>query len=140
MSNFANILVVNEEIAKAVESISTHETMKEMDRANLTHLATALFLYKIRNGKKSYIELVKNIVILALVKNEYNKMFGIVDNNDDKISYNLNTQQNTNEMAKELINTFVNNTNMRRQLIGLIVDELDQFNQFQQQKQATVAK
>ena len=140
MSNFvkdnigANILVVNEEIAKAVESISTHETMKEMDRANLAHLATALFVYKIRNGKKSYIELVKNIVILALVKNEYNKMFGIVDNNDDKISYNLNTQQNTDEMAKELTNTFVNNTNMRRQLIGLIVEELDQFNLFQQQK------
>lgn len=135
MSNFVkdnigtNILIVNEEIAKAVKSISTHETMKEMDRANLIHLAATLFVYKIRNGEKSYSELVKNIVILALVKNEYNRMLGIVDSNDDEISYNLYTQQNTDEMAKELINTFVNNTNMRRQLIGLIVDELDQFQQ-----------
>lgn len=134
MSNFVkdnigtNILVVNEEIAKAVKSISTHETMKEMDRANLIHLAATLFVYKIRNGEKSYNELVKNIVVLALVKNEYNRILGIVDDNDE-ISYNLYTQQNTDEMAKELINTFVNNTNMRRQLIGLIVDELDQFQQ-----------
>ena len=135
MSNFVkdnigtNILVVNSEIAKAVESIGIHETVKEMDSANLVHLSTVLFVYQIRNGKKYYDELVKNIVVLALMKDECNKMFGIEDNNDDKISYNLNTHQHTGEMAKELINTFVNNTNMRKQLIGLIVDE---FNQFQQ--------
>ena len=140
MSNYvkeninSNVLVVNEEIAKMVENIGIHETIKEMDSANLAHLATVLFVYKIRNGKKYHDELVKDIVVFALTKSKYNNVFNTEDNNAE-INYDLNTHQHTGEMAKALINMFVNTTSIRKELIGLILSEFNEF----QLRQASVA-
>ena len=127
MANFVkeniggNVLVVNEEIAKMVENIGIHETMKEMDNANLAHLATVLFVYKIRNGKKYHDELVKDIVVFALTKSKYNNMFNIVE--EDLVCYDLSTNKRTEIVAKDLVDIFINNAEMRKQLLWLIKDE-----------------
>lgn len=120
-----------------VENIGIHETIKEMDSVNLAHLATVLFVYKIRNGKKHHDELVKDIIVFALTKSKYNNVFNTEDNNAE-INYDLNTHQHTGEMTKDLINMFVNTTSIRKELIGLIVNEFNEFQQ--QQQQAIVAK
>ena len=70
-SNVGNILVVDDETAKMVNMIGFHESMAgKIDDEIIVHLATVLFVYEMRNGKKSRDMLAKKIVRLALMKSE----------------------------------------------------------------------
>lgn len=127
MSNFvkeninANLLVVNNEISRLVEIIGIHENTVEMTTENLVYLATALYMCRIRSTKERYGELVKNIVVFALTKTKYNYMFGIVE--EDLVNYDLSTNKHVDIVTKDLVDMFVNNADIRKQLLWLIKDE-----------------
>ena len=130
MSNFvkdnigANILVVNNDIARLIEIIGIDENMAEMTTNNLVYLATTLYMCRIRSTKERYSELVKNIVMFALTKTKYNYMFGIVE--EDLVNYDLSTNKRTDVVAKDLVDMFVNNADMRKELLWLIKEEYEQ--------------
>ena len=127
MSNFVkenigvNILVVNGEISRLVEIIGIHENTVEMTTENLVYLATALYMCRIRSTKERYESLVKNIVMFALTKTKYNYMFGIVE--EDLVNYDLSTNKHVDIVTKDLVDMFVNNADIRKQLLWLIKDE-----------------
>ena len=127
MSNFvkdnigANILVVNNDIARLIEIIGIDENMAEMTTNNLVYLATTLYMCRIRSTKERYNELVKNIVVFALTKTKYNYMFGIVE--EDLVNYDLSTNKHVDIVTKDLVDMFVNNADIRKQLLWLIKDE-----------------
>ena len=127
MSNFvkeninANLLVGNNEISRLVEIIGIHENTVEMTTENLVYLATALYMCRIRSAKERYESLVKDIVVFALTKRKYNNMFGIED--EDLINYDLSTNKRVDIVMKDLVDMFVNNADMRKQLLWLIKDE-----------------
>ena len=128
MSNFvksnigANVIVVNTEIARLVEIIGIDdEKVVEMATENLVFLATALYMCRIRNSKERYESLVKDIVVFALTKSKYNNMFNIVE--EDSTCYDLSTNKRTEIVTKDLVDMFVNNADMRKQLLWLIKDE-----------------
>ena len=127
MSNFvkeninANLLVVNSEISRLVEIIGIHENTVEMTTENLVYLATALYMCRIRSTKERYESLVKNIVMFALTKTKYNYMFGIVE--EDLVNYDLSTNKHVDIVTKDLVDMFVNNADIRKQLLWLIKDE-----------------
>ena len=128
MSNFvksnigANVIVVNTEIARLVEIIGIDdEKVVEMATENLVFLATALYMCRIRNTKERYESLVKDIVVFALTKSKYNNMFNIVE--EDSTCYDLSTNKRTEIVTKDLVDMFVNNADMRKQLLWLIKDE-----------------
>lgn len=131
MSNFvkdnigANILVVNNDIARLIEIIGIDENVVEMATNNLVYLATTLYMCKIRSTKERYGELVKNIVMFALTKTKYNYMFGIVE--EDLVNYDLSTNKRVDVVTKDLVDMFVNNAEMRKQLIWLIKEEYEQY-------------
>ena len=99
--------------------------MVEMATNNLVYLATTLYMCKIRSTKERYNELVKNIVMFALTKTKYNYMFNIVE--EDLIDYDLSTNKRIEIVAKDLVDMFVNNAEMRKQLIWLIKEEYEQY-------------
>ena len=127
MSNFvkeninANLLVVNNEISRLVEIIGIHENTVEMTTENLVYLATALYMCRIRSAKERYESLVKDIVVFALTKRKYNNMFGIEE--EDLINYDLSTNKRVDIVMKDLVDMFVNNADIRKQLLWLIKDE-----------------
>ena len=127
MSNFvkeninANLLVVNNEISRLVEIIGIHENTVEMTTENLVYLATALYMCRIRSAKERYESLVKDIVVFALTKSKYNNMFGIAE--EDLINYDLSTNKRVDIVMKDLVDMFVNNADIRKQLLWLIKDE-----------------
>ena len=127
MSNFvkeninSNLLVVNSEISRLVEIIGIHENTVEMTTENLVYLATALYMCRIRSTKERYESLVKNIVMFALTKTKYNYMFGIVE--EDLVNYDLSTNKHVDIVTKDLVDMFVNNADIRKQLLWLIKDE-----------------
>ena len=131
MSNFVkdnigtNVLVVNGDIARLIEIIGIDENMVEMATNNLVYLATTLYMCKIRSTKERYDLLVKNIIIFALTKTKYNYMFGIVE--EDLVNYDLSTNKRIEIVAKDLVDMFVNNAEMRKQLIWLIKEEYEQY-------------
>ena len=132
MANFVknniggNIIVVNTEIARLIEIIGIdNEKVVEMTTENLVFLATALYMLRIRNTKERYSELVKNIVIFALTKSKYNNMFNIVE--EDLVCYDLSTNKRTEIVEKDLIDIFINNAEMRKQMLGLIKEEYEQY-------------
>ena len=131
MSNFVkdnigtNVLVVNGDIARLIEIIGIDENMVEMATNNLVYLATTLYMCKIRSTKERYGELVKNIIMFALTKTKYNYMFGIVE--EDLVNYDLSTNKRIEIVAKDLVDMFVNNAEMRKQLIWLIKEEYEQY-------------
>ena len=128
MSNFvkdnigANILVVNNDIARFIEIIGIdYEKVVEMTTENLVFLATALYMCKIRSTKERYESLVKDIVVFALTKTKYNYMFGIVE--EDLVNYDLSTNKHVDIVTKDLVDMFINNAELRKQLLWLIKDE-----------------
>ena len=128
MANFVknniggNIIVVNTEIARLIEIIGIdNEKVVEMTTENLVFLATALYMLRIRNTKERYESLVKDIVVFALTKSKYNNMFNIVE--EDLVCYDLSTNKRTEIVAKDLVDIFINNAEMRKQLLWLIKDE-----------------
>ena len=131
MSNFVkenintNILVVNTEISRLIEIIGIDEKVVEMTTNNLVYLATALYMCKIRSTKERYNEMVKNIVIFGLTKTKYNSMFNIVE--EDLTNYDLSTNKRTDVVVKDLIDMFVNNADMRKELLWLIKEEYEQY-------------
>ena len=131
MSNFVkdnigtNVLVVNGDIARLIEIIGIDENMVEMATNNLVYLATTLYMCKIRSTKERYGELVKNIIMFALTKTKYNYMFGIVE--EDLVNYDLSTNKRIEIVAKDLVDMFVNNAEIRKQLIWLIKEEYEQY-------------
>ena len=120
-SNVGNILVVNGDIARLIEIIGIHENTVEMTTDNLVYLATALYMCRIRSTKERYESLVKDIVMFALTKTKYNYMFGIVE--EDLIDYDLSTNKRVDIVTKDLVDIFINNAEMRKQLLWLIKDE-----------------
>ena len=132
MANFVksnigtNVIVVNSEISRLIEIIGIDdEKVVEMTTDNLVFLATALYMCRIRNTKERYSELVKNIVIFALTKSKYNNMFNIVE--EDLVCYDLSTNKRTEIVEKDLIDIFINNAEMRKQMLGLIKEEYEQY-------------
>ena len=128
MANFVknniggNIIVVNTEIARLIEIIGIDdEKVVEMTTENLVFLATALYMCRIRNTKERYESLVKDIVVFALTKSKYNNMFNIVE--EDFVCYDLSTNKRTEIVAKDLVDIYINNADMRKQLLWLIKDE-----------------
>ena len=128
MANFVknniggNIIVVNTEIARLIEIIGIdNEKVVEMTTENLVFLATALYMCRIRSTKERYNELVKNIVVFALTKTKYNYMFGIVE--EDLVNYDLSTNKHVDIVTKDLVDMFINNAELRKQLLWLIKDE-----------------
>ena len=125
-SNIGNILVVDDETAKMVNMIGFHESMAgKIDDEIIVHLATVLFVYEMRNGKKSRDMLAKKIVRLALMKSELNELFNIedVDIEKSKIDFSIGTNDHTSYIAETIISTFVGNSKIRKQLLWLIADE-----------------
>ena len=125
-SNVGNILVVDDETAKMVNMIGFHESMAgKIDDEIIVHLATVLFVYEMRNGKKSRDMLAKKIVRLALMKSELNELFNIedVDIEKSKIDFSIGTNDHTSYIAETIISTFVGNSKIRKQLLWLIADE-----------------
>ena len=132
MANFVknniggNIIVINSEISRLIEIIGIDdENVAEMATNNLVYLATTLYMCKIRSTKERYGELVKNIVMFALTKTKYNYMFGIVE--EDLVNYDLSTNKRVDVVTKDLVDMFVNNAEMRKQLIWLIKEEYEQY-------------
>ena len=128
MANFVknniggNIIVVNTEIARLIEIIGIdNEKVVEMTTENLVFLATALYMCRIRSTKERYNELVKNIVVFGLTKTKYNYMFGIVE--EDLVNYDLSTNKHVDIVTKDLVDMFINNAELRKQLLWLIKDE-----------------
>ena len=128
MANFVknniggNVLVINNEISRLIEIIGIDdENVAEMATNNLVYLATALYMCRIRSTKERYGELVKNIVMFALTKTKYNYMFGIVE--EDLVNYDLSTNKHVDIVTKDLVDMFVNNAEIRKQLLWLIKDE-----------------
>ena len=130
MSNFvkeninANLLVVNNDIARLIEIIGIDENVVEMTTNNLVYLATTLYMCRIRSTKERYGELVKNIVMFALTKTKYNSMFNIAE--EDLANYDLSTNKRTDVVAKDLVDMFVNNADIRKELLWLIKEEYEQ--------------
>ena len=132
MANFVknniggNIIVINNDISRLIEIIGIDdENVAEMATNNLVYLATTLYMCKIRSTKERYGELVKNIVIFALTKSKYNNMFNIVE--EDLVCYDLSTNKRTEIVEKDLIDIFINNAEMRKQMLGLIKEEYEQY-------------
>ena len=131
MSNFvkeninANLLVVNSEIARLIEIIGIDENVVEMTTDNLVYLATALYMCRIRSTKERYESLVKDIVVFALTKSKYNNIFNIVE--EDLVNYDLSTNKRTDVVARDLVDMFVNNADVRKQMLGLIKEEYEQY-------------
>ena len=63
--------------------------------------------------------------MFALTKTKYNYMFGIVE--EDLVNYDLSTNKRIEIVAKDLVDMFVNNAEMRKQLIWLIKEEYEQY-------------
>ena len=127
MANFVknniggNVLVINSEISRLIEIIGIDENMVEMATNNLVYLATTLYMCKIRSTKERYETLVKDIVVFALTKSKYNSMFNLTE--EDLINYDLSTNKHVDIVTKDLVDMFVNNADMRKQLLWLIKDE-----------------
>ena len=128
MANFVknniggNIIVINNDISRLIEIIGIDdEKVVEMTTDNLVFLATALYMCRIRSAKERYELLVKDIVVFALTKSKYNNMFNIVE--EDLVCYDLSTNKRTEIVAKDLVDIFINNAEMRKQLLWLIKDE-----------------
>ena len=128
MANFVknniggNIIVINNDISRLIEIIGIDdEKVVEMTTENLVYLATALYMCRIRNTKERYESLVKDIVVFALTKSKYNNMFGIAE--EDLINYDLSTNKRVDIVMKDLVDMFVNNADIRKQLLWLIKDE-----------------
>ena len=130
MSNFVkdnigtNVLVVNSDIARLIEIIGIDKNMVEMTTNNLVYLATTLYMCRIRSTKERYESLVKDIVVFALTKSKYNSMFNIAE--EDLVNYDLSTNKRTDVVAKDLVDMFVNNADVRKELLWLIKEEYEQ--------------